>query len=137
MTNPSTLIQRPDNLPSYTYKVKTPDGTMFATIVEHDGQPYEVHVMIGKTGTLTRAWTNALEGLASLALRSGIPLIQVIQEVSGITTEKVRSSEDGINIRSGPEGLAYALLRYLQEKRRESGYVESEGTMEFGDFDES
>lgn len=135
-----SVTARPETLPSYTYRVETPDGTMFATIVELDNAPFELHIQIGKAGTPLRAWCSAMERLLSLCFRSGLPIISIIAEISGHTSSRWRSQKPGVQIRSGPEGLAYAIMRYGDDKRKERGddkeINDSGPILDYGDFPE-
>lgn len=108
---------------SRTIKVLCPDGKMFVTICEDsEGVPNRIIISIGKTGTALMAWANAAALLSSRLLPFvGIP--GLIQEISNITTSSIRSFGDGIKIRSGPEALAYALMRYQAVKSLESDNV--------------
>ncbi|KKL14733.1 hypothetical protein LCGC14_2512720, partial [marine sediment metagenome] len=96
-------------------EVETPDGKLFAIIIEEKGVPHEVLIEIGKTGQSVRAWADAIGRVISLCLQSGLGIERIIEELSGVTTDKLTKSR-GQNIRSGPEGVAYALIRYIQEQ---------------------
>ena len=114
MTLPQS--KRPEVLSGPTISVKTPDGEMFVTINELDDKPYEVFITIGKTGKLLMAWAEMAGRLISLALRAGIPFTSILQQISNITTDR-ESRRNGAVIRSGPEGVAYAFVKYLKDKR--------------------
>ena len=96
----------------YSFRVPTPDGTMFVHVYSNDaGMPTLVLINIGKAGTAVYAWGEAVARLITRV----IPIIGingVIEEVSGITADKIRATMDGTIVRSGPEGIAVALLRY-------------------------
>ena len=114
------MSSEPDSSPSSTIKVHTPDGTLFVSVVESDDEshaPRQVILHIGKSGHSLQAWADALARVVSLALRSGLTLQSVITEVSNISTEH-RALSNGVSIRSGPEGLAHALLLYIADKGR-------------------
>ena len=100
---------------SMTIEVTTPDGTMFVLIIETKGTPCEVLIEIGKTGQAVRAWADAMGRVISLGLQSGLGIEAIIEEISNVTTDRLTKSR-GQNIRSGPEGVAYALIRYIQAK---------------------
>lgn len=101
-------------LPTYSYRVETPDGTMFIHIVENErGLPCQVHINIGKAGTNLSAWADAAARLVSRLLPN---VHGAIEELTGITTSRFRRMPKGEVIRSGPEGIAYALLKYNGEK---------------------
>lgn len=105
----------PDRFDSWSWKVETPDGTMYVHILEQHEMPVGFIVQIGKVGTNVFAWAEAMARMATRALPD-IGVHGVIEELSGITTSGLRRLARGEIIRSGPEGFAYALLRYKQEK---------------------
>lgn len=107
-------------LPCYSEMIDTPDGKMWVTIVERNGVPVQVIVSIGKTGSYTMAWANAASLLITRLLEF-ITIHQVIQELSGIATGRLAYLTGGDKCRSGPEGIAIALLRYRKEKYSELG----------------
>ena len=108
------IMQLPDTLPSATFKVPCPEGNMFLTVCEYNSRPVQVHIMIGKSGSATMAWANLAAEFITDMLQQGIELSRIIEKVSGITTDRVRRFGEGIQIRSGPEAIAYALLQYMQ-----------------------
>ena len=80
---------------------------MFVHITEDDrGQPFEVFVTLGKAGGSAMADAEAMGRLISLALRSGIPLMEVHRQLRGISSDravglgpnKVLSVPDAIGI---------------------------------------
>jgi|SRR5882724_2881223 len=101
--------------PTISVRVKTPDGTLFVHVLEDERKlPEEILLNIGKSGFSLQAWANALARVASLALRRGVSLREIAHEVSGITTDRSVRAQNGVTIRSGPEGLAHGLLQYLR-----------------------
>lgn len=117
----------PRALNTSSIKVKTPDGTLFVHIVEERGQPTEILLNIGKSGYSLSAWANALARVASLALRKGATLSELTQEVSNITSERKTRHQNGITVRSGPEGLATALLLYARRSNFNSDEDDDRG----------
>jgi hypothetical protein len=101
-------------LPSVSVRVETPEGTMFVHIVEENDMPVMVLVNIGKAGTNVAAWGDALARMVTKTLPK-IGVMGAIEELSGITSGKITRLKRGIVCRSGPEGLALALLTYSQE----------------------
>src|SRR5438270_964136 len=80
---------RPDKLRGTTIRKETPLGTMFVNITEDEkGQPFEVFVTLGKAGGSAMADAEAMGRLISLALRSGIPLMEVHKQLRGISSER-------------------------------------------------
>lgn len=101
---------------SEVIRVRTPDGTLFAIIMENDdGSPREVQLSFGKAGTALAAWAFSLAGLITMNLQAGMPLEKIIDVLGGITSDK-SARIIGNNCRSGPEGVWMALMRYRQSK---------------------
>jgi len=109
--------------PSFTVKVMTPDGVMFVTIVEEDNpisneaEPAQILITIGKTGSAIAAWANMAALLISTLLREGVSISDVIMTISNILSDQTSVQKTGIDIRSGPEGLQYALTRYNEDRQ--------------------
>jgi ribonucleoside-diphosphate reductase alpha chain len=81
---------RPDKLRGTTTRYETPLGTMFVNITEDDrGQPFEVFINLGKAGGSAMADAEAMGRLISLALRSGIPLMEIHRQLRGIASDRV------------------------------------------------
>ena len=98
-------------------RVQTPDGTLFVTVIEDDfGDPLEVRLSIGKTGSQVRAWTDAVQVMITMLLKAGLSIEDLIHNLSDITTGKITYHAGVIPIKSGPEGLAYALKIYNNNK---------------------
>jgi ribonucleoside-diphosphate reductase alpha chain len=98
---------RPDRLRGTTIRKETPLGVMFVNITEDDkGQPFEVFVTLGKAGGSAMADVEAMGRLMSLALRSGIPIMEIHRQLRGISSDravglgpnKVLSVPDAIGI---------------------------------------
>src|SRR6185437_4126495 len=98
---------RPDLLRGTTIRKETPLGVMFVNITEDDkGQPFEVFITLGKAGGSAMADAEAMGRLVSLALRSGIPIMEIHRQLRGISSDravglgpnKVLSVPDAIGI---------------------------------------
>ncbi len=98
---------RPDKLRGTTIRKETPLGVMFVNITEDEkGQPFEVFLTLGKAGGSAMADAEAMGRMISLALRSGIPIMQVHRQLRGISSDravglgpnKVLSVPDAIGI---------------------------------------
>lgn len=109
--------------PSFTVKVMTPDGVMFVTIVEEDNpisneaEPVQILIAIGKTGSAIAAWANMAALLISTLLEESISISDIIMRISNILSDGISTQKTGIDIRSGPEGLQYALTRYNEHRQ--------------------
>jgi ribonucleoside-diphosphate reductase alpha chain len=98
---------RPDKLRGTTIRKETPLGVMFVNITEDEkGQPFEVFLTLGKAGGSAMADAEAMGRLVSLALRSGIPIMEIHRQLRGISSDravglgpnKVLSVPDAIGI---------------------------------------
>jgi hypothetical protein len=105
---------------STTIKVKTPDGTLFVDVLEdNDGKPFKLLARIGKSGSMTMAWVEAVAALASIVLEAKgldftISELYNIRSDRTVVTSIVRNR--AVEVRSGPEGFAYALSVYKRDK---------------------
>jgi ribonucleoside-diphosphate reductase alpha chain len=73
-----------DGLPSHSYPVETPLGKLRLFVTELEGQPFEVFAVIGRAGSDVMAFTEAIGRLLSLALRCGIPVRLLAEQLRGI-----------------------------------------------------
>ncbi|HUQ82613.1 MAG TPA: adenosylcobalamin-dependent ribonucleoside-diphosphate reductase, partial [Gemmatimonadaceae bacterium] len=108
---------RPDKLRGTSIRKETPLGTMFVHITEDDrGQPFEVFINLGKAGGSAMADAEAMGRLISLALRSGIPLMEIHKQLRGISSD--RAVGLGPNkVLSVPDAIGFALYDWYQEKQ--------------------
>ena len=108
--------QRPAMLRGRTIKMNSPLGDLYVTINEDQtGRPFEVFCTLGKAGGAAMADTEAIGRLASLALRSGIPITAVREQLRGISCD--RAVGVGPNkVLSAPDAIAQAIERYLEEQ---------------------
>lgn len=108
--------QRPAALRGYTMKMMSPLGDLYVTINEDvNGRPFEVFCTLGKAGGAANADAEAIGRLMSLALRSGISINQVKEQLRGISCD--RAVGLGPNkVLSAPDAIGQAIERYLEEK---------------------
>ena len=105
---------RPGVLRGTTVKIMTSFGNLYLTVNELEGKPFEVFATLGKSGKDTMAHTEALGRLISLALRSGVPSRQIIEQLKGIGGSQPVWESDGV-ILSLPDAVARGLERALGE----------------------
>jgi ribonucleoside-diphosphate reductase alpha chain len=108
---------RPDLLKGSTRRIESPLGTMYVTITEDDrGQPFEVFMSLGKAGGALMADVEAIGRLISLALRSGVPLLEIYRQLRGISSD--RAVGLGPNkVMSVPDAIGIAIEKWMQEKQ--------------------
>jgi ribonucleoside-diphosphate reductase alpha chain len=113
-----TKRARPDKLRSTSMRKETPLGTMFVHISEDDRQqPFDVFINLGKAGGSAMADAEALGRMVSLALRSGIPLPEIVRQLRGISSD--RAVGLGPNkVLSMPDAVGIALEEWWREKHQ-------------------
>ena len=105
--------QRPQTLEGFTERIKTGMGSLYITVSEYKGRPFELFATVGKSGKSTQAKTEAIGRLISLALRSGISVDDIIEQIRGIRGEHAVFQEGGL-VYSIPDAIAKVLeKRYL------------------------
>ncbi len=103
---------RPETLQGITNKIKTGFGNLYITINTLNGKPFEVFAQIGKSGYDTMADTEAICRLMSLALRSGIDVEVIIEQLRGIGGDSPVYGAGGL-IRSVPDAIAKVLHKHF------------------------
>lgn len=112
-----TKRARPDKLRSTAIRKETPLGTMYVHISEDDrGQPFEVFINLGKAGGSAMADAEAMGRLISLALRSGIPLMEIHKQLRGISSDRAVGLGPS-KVLSVPDAIGIALYDWWQEKQ--------------------
>jgi len=104
----ATPKQRPEVLPGKTYKLKTGCGNIYVIINDHEGQPFEVFSVMGKSGGCAASYSEAIARLISLALRSGVEPQAIIKNLRGIACHSVAWHE-GEKVLSCADAIAKAL----------------------------
>jgi len=108
--------QRPQVLRGHTMKMMSPLGDLYVTINEdQSGRPFEVFCTLGKAGGAANADAEAIGRLMSLALRSGIPIAQVKDQLRGISCDRAVGVGPH-KVLSAPDAIGQAIERYLEEK---------------------
>ena len=104
----TAVKERPETLSGYTTKIKTGYGYLYVTVTEYDGQPFEVFATIGKSGRSTTAKTEAIGRLVSLALRSGVKVDKIVDQLKGIGGEYPIFQDGGL-VLSIPDAISRVL----------------------------
>ncbi|HSJ09293.1 MAG TPA: adenosylcobalamin-dependent ribonucleoside-diphosphate reductase, partial [Longimicrobiales bacterium] len=107
---------RPAALKGTTRRMPSPLGDLYVTVNEDDGgKPFEVFATLGKAGGAAMADVEGIGRLISLALRSGVPMADVVQQLRGIACD--RAVGLGPNkVLSVPDAIAQALGQHMQDK---------------------
>ena len=105
---------------SYNIQVRTPDGTMYVVIAEdHSGYPFKIDVFAGKAGTSFSAWAASLAAIIEELWRNKVTTPTVIRLIGDSYTGSFRTNIGNIKVFSGPQGIKYALMRYMNMKKQE------------------
>jgi ribonucleoside-diphosphate reductase alpha chain len=109
----TAVKERPETLSGFTTKIRTGYGHLYVTVTEYEGQPFEVFATIGKSGRSTTAKTEAIGRLVSLALRSGVTVDKIVNQLKGIGGEYPIFQDGGL-VLSIPDAIARVLeKRYM------------------------
>ena len=112
--------KRPQILEGFTESIKTGMGSLYITVSEFKGRPFELFATVGKSGKSTQAKTEAIGRLISLALRSGIKVDEIIAQISGIRGEHAVFQDRGL-IYSIPDAIAKVLEKRYMPKGNGNG----------------
>jgi ribonucleoside-diphosphate reductase alpha chain len=131
---PTELKPRPvpaEGLPSRSFPVMTPLGKLRLFVTELDGKPFEVFAIIGRAGSDVTAFTEAIGRLISLALRCGVPVKLIAEQLRGIGGS--RSSGFGpARVLSVPDAIGKVLLDYYVKNGSVGGNEQGDSHREAG-----
>lgn len=94
-----------------TMKMVTGCGNMYVTINKDDQGPCELFTQLGKSGGCTASQSEAVGRLVSLALRSGISVEKIVEQLKGIRCPSPTLAEGGA-VLSCADGIAKAMEIY-------------------------
>ena len=103
---PAVKRARPQEVSGTTYRIRTGHGNAYITVnTDENGKPLEVFANIGKAGACDDVVMHSLTRIVSLALRSNVPVEEIIDQIRGNTCcpiwengQLVKSSSDAIGI---------------------------------------
>ncbi len=125
----STVRSRPDCMYGFTQRVQTGLGTLYLTVNEMDGRPFEVFATIGKSGHSVTAKAEAIGRLVSLALRSGVDVRDVASQLRGIGGEHPVFRRKGLLL-SIPDAVAWVLeSHYMNGKSKGNAVMDIVGSV--------
>ena len=109
---------RPQAMTGVTERIRTGHGNMYITLnFDEEGEPFEVFTTLGKAGGCDSAQLEAISRLVSLALRSGVDIKDVVEQLRGITC--CPAWDRGVLVRSGPDAVALSLERHISTEAGE------------------
>jgi ribonucleoside-diphosphate reductase alpha chain len=101
-------VSRLRTLLGSTTKVRTGLGNLYVTVnKDSDGEVYEVFATTGKAGGNETANTEAICRLISIAMQHGVPVVEIISQLSGI--QSVPVWDNGVQVLSTADGIARVL----------------------------
>jgi len=110
--------KRPEILVGKTYRIKTGYGNLYVTVNNDDsGAPFEVFAVIGKSGGFFQEQSEGICRLISVALRAGVKLEEVIDNIKGIRGPMPMLTDKGTVL-----SLPDAIGQVLEEHVRANGY---------------
>ena len=100
-----------------SYRMPTPDGTMFVNINEDDERNFvKIEILVGKAGTSLRAYLQVLSAFITVMIKSGVSIYRIIEILSNQRTDRIAYLENGRTVSSGAEALFIILTNYNSEK---------------------
>lgn len=109
----STNGTRPSKLPAFVERIRTTFGNMYVTVSLKDEKPFEVFVQVGKGGFEVMANAEALGRLISLALRNGINVDEIYDQLKNIGGGNV-VFDNGYKITSIPDAISKVLAKWVE-----------------------
>jgi ribonucleoside-diphosphate reductase alpha chain len=103
---------RPDVITGRTQKILTGYGALYVTVNEDEKGLFEVFAQIGRGGGYTASFTEGIARLASLCLRSGVPVDEIIDQLEGIRSPRI-AVDHGERVFSIPDAIAKAIKRHI------------------------
>ena len=118
----SKMNKRPDAMIGVTYRVRTGCGNLYVTVNYVDKLPVELFINMGKAGGCASSQTEALGRLASLALRGGVSLKELVKELTD-----VRCHLPAGDILSCADAVGKVLASRIKEEDEDAGQEVQEG----------
>ena len=116
----------PTVLTGKTLRTSTGTGKLFTTLNFQGSRPYETFITIGRAGSLTQSFTEAIGRLISLCLQHHVPLTVIIDQLRGIRSPAPTHDKILGTITSVPDAIAKALEYLSEEHVEDKGVVAGE-----------
>lgn len=99
---------RPELTMGVTRRIRTGCGNLYVTINQDEQGPVEVFCQMGKAGGCAASQSEAISRLVSLALRSHVPVDEIVSELKGISCHRL-AWQNGNRILSCADAMGKAL----------------------------
>ena len=109
-----TPRSRPDRTYGFTEKIGTGCGNLYITINCDEEGPNEIFTQMGKSGGCAASQSEATGRLVSLALRSGISIKAIVEQLKGIRCPSPRWYKGNL-VLSCSDGIGKVLEAYYDE----------------------
>jgi ribonucleoside-diphosphate reductase alpha chain len=110
---PKKPKERKKIIEGITSKISTGCGNFYLTINADETGPVEVFAHLGKTGGCASAQTEAISRLISTALRSGISMKEIIEQIENIRCPMPTWQPEGM-VLSCPDAISKVLKSYMK-----------------------
>jgi len=108
-------MNRKQKLSGTTYQTRTGCGTLYVTINEDNGKPFEVFATMGKAGGCASSQIETIGRLVSLALRYNVDIKKVIKQMAGISCHNALMIGEN-KILSCADAVANVLQEHIAKK---------------------
>jgi len=108
-------MNRPEKLSGHTHRQRTGCGNLYVTVNIHKGTIDEVFVRLGKAGGCASSQTETLGRLITLAVRAGVPVSELVKQLSGIGCHQPAFAGEGKRNLSCADAVSNALRGYIEE----------------------
>lgn len=110
--------RRDNTFQSYNIRVFTPDGTLYVIItVDNNKDPFNIFVTGPKNAQPLQIWIAAICNVINEMWKNGIHTSTIIRCLDTPYSARYAQNDNGVKIYSGPDGIKWALGRFLQLKQ--------------------
>lgn len=111
-------------------RIETGHGYVYVNIrLDDQGRPFMIKAHTGSSGGFTNSFVEALSGVISVALKSGVNPRYIVDYLTGIRGPKL-GWDNGEEVASVPAAIGIALRRYLNDNVGEGRQSEYDGTVD-------